>query len=216
MRNSCSKLTLDDFLKTQDQDIWDLKYISTSDEEDNDSDMASSDESEEETEKPVNEKDEDVLFNDETGKPLIKFEDSKNLPLQFKKFKKQVGQTNQPRVQYEYRYSNDPENQQEKPRKTVIVKKRALRRGPQNMIDMLIYQKLNMYEREERMRLLKEHDDSDWQKMQTEYNSSEEDDIDTNKRLQDETENYAWYRYNDPDSYFVLATKHKNLIEKDE
>jgi len=33
------------------------------------------------------------------------------------------------------------------------------------MIDMLIYQKLNMYEREERMRLLKEHDDSDWQKM---------------------------------------------------
>ena len=46
MRNSCSKLTLDAFLKMQDQDIWDLKYISTSDEEDNDSDMASSDESE--------------------------------------------------------------------------------------------------------------------------------------------------------------------------
>ncbi len=39
------------------------------------------------------------------------------------------------------------------------------RRGPQNLIDVLIIQKLNMYDREERMRLLKEHDDADWEKM---------------------------------------------------
>jgi len=65
-------------------------------------------------------------------------------------------------VQYEYRYSNDPNNQQEKPRKTVVVRKRVDRKGPQNLIDVLIIQKLNMYEREERMRLLKEHDDEDW------------------------------------------------------
>ena len=32
-----------------------------------------------------------------------------------------------------------------------------------------------MYEREERMRILKEHDDEDWLKMQTDYNSSEDD-----------------------------------------
>jgi len=51
--------------------------------------------------------------------------------------------------------------------------------------------------------------------MQDEYNSSEEENTDVVK-LQDDCENYAWYRYNDPDSYFVLATKHKNLIEKDQ
>jgi hypothetical protein len=50
----------------------------------------------------------------------------------------------------------------QKPRKTVIVKKFLEKKGPQTLIDMLILQKLNMYEREERMRLLKEHDDADF------------------------------------------------------
>ena len=52
-----------------------------------------------------------------------------------------------------------------KPRKTVVVRKRVDRKGPKNLIDVLIIQKLNMYEREERMRILKEHDDEDWLKM---------------------------------------------------
>jgi len=44
MRNNVMNMTLVDFMTLQenyDKDIWDLKYISTSDEEDNDSDMAS-------------------------------------------------------------------------------------------------------------------------------------------------------------------------------
>lgn len=75
-----------------------------------------------------------------------------------------------------------------------------------------------MYEREERMRLLKEHDDEDWLKMQAEYNSSEEEVAngeDKTKRP-DDTENYCWYRFDDPETYFTLATKHKNIIDKDQ
>lgn len=49
LRNTVANITTTDFLTLEEfhsQDIWDLKYISTSDEEDNDSDMASEEESE--------------------------------------------------------------------------------------------------------------------------------------------------------------------------
>ena len=65
---------------------------------------------------------------------------------------------------------------------------------------------MNLYDREERMKLLKEHDDQDWQKMKDDYNSSEEE---------ESVENYAWYNYAEKDTYFTLCTKHKNIIEKD-
>lgn len=127
------------------------------------------------------------------------------------------GTKTQSRVQYQYHYSNDPDKQQEKPTKTAVVRKTVDRRGPQNLIDVLIIQKLNMYEREERMRLLKEHDDEDWNKMQAEYNSSEEENVTpgTEQGIQvpDDTENYSWFKFRDPDSYFTLATKHKNIID---
>jgi len=45
------------------------------------------------------------------------------------------------------------------------VNKHIARKGPQNLIDVLIIQKMNMYEREERMKLLQAHDDEDWAKM---------------------------------------------------
>lgn len=51
MRNRVLKTTTLDFMTSEDyyeKDIWDLKYISTSDEEDNDSDMASDPESSDE------------------------------------------------------------------------------------------------------------------------------------------------------------------------
>lgn len=38
-----------------------------------------------------------------------------------------------------------------------------------------------------------------------EYNSSEED---------DDEENFAWFKDEDPDTYFTLATKHKNVYDK--
>ena len=47
MRNDCIKIKAEDFLndpKYKDMHVWDLKYISTSDEEDNDSEESDSDE----------------------------------------------------------------------------------------------------------------------------------------------------------------------------
>ena len=55
------------------------------------------------------------------------------------------------------------------------------------------------------MKLLKEQDEEEWAKMTEEYNSSEEE---------DEEENFAWYKDEDPDTYFVLANKYKNYYEK--
>jgi len=42
-----------------------------------------------------------------------------------------------------------------------------------------------------------------WEKMGQEYNSSDEE---------DDEENFAWYNDTDPDTYFVLCTKYKNVF----
>jgi len=116
-------MTLKDFLTQKEEtDIWDLKYISTSDEEDNDSDMASEGESED-----SENSDSDEL---KAKEKQVTLEGGDNLPQMFKQFKRTVGTKKQARVQYEYRYSNDPDSQQVKPRKTVVVRKRADRKGP--------------------------------------------------------------------------------------
>ena len=47
LRNKVKKMTVKEFLETK-QDIWELKYFSTSDEEDNDSDIENSEEAEDE------------------------------------------------------------------------------------------------------------------------------------------------------------------------
>ena len=78
-------------------DIWDLKYISTSDEEDNDSDMASEDESEEEEEEEAAQDNIEVV-KDANDKALVTLEGGKMLPPMFKHFKKQVGSKKQARV----------------------------------------------------------------------------------------------------------------------
>lgn len=55
------------------------------------------------------------------------------------------------------------------------------------------------------MKILKEQDEEEWGKMTQEYNSSEEE---------DDEENFAWYKNEDAETYFVLCTKHKNVYEK--
>ena len=135
MRQSIRDMELKKFMTT-DEDIWDLKYISTSDEEDNDSDLEDGEESEESEE-----------------------EESKAVPSVFKKFKR-TGTKGPARIQYTYNYTPNAEGkQQEKPTKTALVNKRVERKGPENIIDLLILNKLNVYEREQRMQLLKENDD---------------------------------------------------------
>lgn len=59
------------------QDIWDLKYISTSDEEDNDSDIEDEDE------------DEDEEYDDEGEEEKVNFKNTgENVPQLFKSLKK--------------------------------------------------------------------------------------------------------------------------------
>ena len=58
MRNTIRQIKLADFITSEEyqkQDIWDLKYISTSDEEDNDSDIEDEESEEEEDEQEAEE-----------------------------------------------------------------------------------------------------------------------------------------------------------------
>ena len=60
------------------------------------------------------------------------------------------------RVQYQYTYKPSEHGPAVK---SVVVHKKLDRKGPNNLIDMLITQKANMYEREERLRDLREQDE---------------------------------------------------------
>ena len=42
------------------------------------------------------------------------------------------------------------------------------------MIDVLILKKQTVYQNEEKMRILKEQDDKEWNEMQKQYNSSDD------------------------------------------
>ena len=96
-------------------------------------------------------------------------ENNSKVPQVFKRFKR-LGRKGPPRVTYTYDYSKD-----EGSRKQVLVAPRVARKGPDSLIDLLIAQKLNIYEREERMRLLKEQTDADWRAMEAENHSSDEE-----------------------------------------
>ncbi len=76
------------------------------------------------------------------------------------------------------------------------------RRQPENLIDILVMQKQYLYDKEQRMKILKEQDEEEWAKMTEEYNSSEEE---------DDEENFAWYKGDDDQTYFTLCTKYKNI-----
>ena len=64
-----------------------------------------------------------------------------------------------------------------------------------------------MYDREQRMKLFKEQDEEEDDKRRQEYDSSEEE---------DDEENFVWLNSCDPSAYLVLASKNKNLYEKDQ
>lgn len=69
MRNECADLKVEQFLEGEeykDKEIWDLKYISTSDEEDNDS---SEEESSDDEEEKDGKKEKGEIDNENTDKP---------------------------------------------------------------------------------------------------------------------------------------------------
>lgn len=100
---------------------------------------------------------------------------------------------------YTYDYSKG-----EGTRKQVLVAQRIERKGPDSLIDLLIAQKLNIYDREQRMNLLKEQTDADWKALEAELQSSDEE-------IADLQENMAWWNWNDKDTYLSLTTKYKNI-----
>ena len=198
MRNTCAQLSTKTFLEDpeyKDLEVWDLKYISTSDEEDNDSSEEGSGESSssEEEEEKAQEGDPKSIWKLEAGK-------NEGVP--------QIAQKLRPakkkqRIYYAYTYDNKTgESGQADPKKVKVIKKRVERRQPENLIDILVMQKQYLYDKEQRMKMLKEQDEVEWEKMTEEYNSSEEE---------DDEENFAWYNHEDDQTYFVLCTKHKNI-----
>jgi hypothetical protein len=89
--------------------------------------------------------------------------------------------------------------------KTAIVRKVSERKGPQDLIDLLMIQKQSMYEREMKMRRAQELDVEENCLHKAEFDSEEED---------EEVEDYHWYKDGDPEAYFTLCTKFKQIFRK--
>lgn len=115
LRQEVRDLTLEKFMtdaKFQNLDIWDLKYITTSEEEDNDSDIASDSEADE-AEEVEEEAEEEEPFSQENAdkKQLDKFfeKSSKEVPTMFKKIKRTSRRVTGKRsvVTYQVQYTED-------------------------------------------------------------------------------------------------------------
>ena len=72
---------------------------------------------------------------------------------------------------------------------------------------MLVEKKQIMYQKEQQMLQSRVSDDTNYKNSVKDYQSSEESYLE---------ENFAWYREEDPESYFCLCTRTKNVIEKDQ
>jgi hypothetical protein len=93
-------------------------------------------------------------------------------------------------------------------RKYTVVKNKQDRDLPLNLIDFLLLKKKSNYENEVRLNLLRLNDQEDWDRAEKEWDSSEDDN-------EDAVNNFIWYSTEDPNNYFVMATRDKNLFEKD-
>lgn len=150
MRNTCAQLKAQKFLEDkeyQGMEVWDLKYISTSDEEDNDSSETSSSEDSNEEEKKelpshvtnVN----GVLQLDEIAagdpKTIWKMTPGKNEGVPEIAQKLRPAKKKQ-RIYYAYTYDNKTEEggSTSDPKKVKVIKKRVERRQPENLIDILV------------------------------------------------------------------------------
>lgn len=185
--------------KFKKMNVWDLKYISTSDDDDNDSDVAeSSEEEDEEEEQPKDESKADIFKKHVEGQ-------GDRVPDIVKGLTQNT--SNKERVRYQYTYATENgEVVGEEPKKSVVIKKKSERKGPNDLIELLTREKDQMWNREQRMKVLKEQDEAEWQKLIEEFNSSDSD---------DEEEDFAWYDMEDKDTYFVLTTLNKIVYLKD-
>ena len=211
-------------IKYKGIDIWDLNYISSSDASDNDreSEEEQQESDDDEEEKVVKDK-EEPKPSDEESKDKINFMignknskmafdnkaigQGKTVPFVARRLRSVQGKKNQPRITYEYTYSKEP-GQEGKMRKYTVVKNKQDRDLPLNLIDFLLLKKKSNYENEVRLNLLRLNDQEDWDRAEKEWDSSEDDN-------EDAVNNFIWYSTEDPNNYFVMATRDKNLFEKD-
>lgn len=78
------------------------------------------------------------------------------------------------------------------------------------MIDFLLLKKANNYSNEARLMILRQHDQTDWDKYERDWDSSEDDN-------EDAVNNFIWYKGPaDPDNYFTMSTRSNDSFEKDQ
>ena len=73
---------------------------------------------------------------------------------------------------------------------------------------MLTQQKDALWQREQKMKILKEQDTKDLKNLVSEFQCEEDD--------EDEEENFVWYELRDKDTYFSLTCLDKTRYQKDD
>lgn len=207
LRKRCLAIDPDKFTddeKYKGVDVWDLDYISTSDEEDIDPNSDEESEEEEGEEKKQNEETKDLFFDLGSTKKRIVFEPApgqdKSVPLIVRRLRRAQGAKKQETVVYQYRYSNEPGKEGEK-KKYSIIKGRKERDLPENLIDFLLLKKQCNYQTEARVKLLRQNEQEDWDRLDRERDSSDDE-------VEDSTYNYVWYNgAEDQDNYFAMMTR---------
>jgi hypothetical protein len=198
LRDECEGIKPLDFVNKkeyQDTNVWDLKYVSTSDEEDNDSDVrdsASDDESEdaESSEEEEDSKNTHPLSQDKRKNLFAKSAPGQGdmVPDIARQLKPQKAVHE--RVRYEETYKNENgEEDGEVPMKSLIIRKKSERQGPTDLIALLTREKQALWEREQNMKLLRAQDETEWDKLVEDMNGDTDED--------EEEENFAWYSIND-------------------
>ena len=114
------------------------------------------------------------------------------------------GKKREPHVRYVYTHVPGDESG---PQKTPILRKASHKAPPNDLVQLLIEKKHQMYEKEMKMQAVKEMDDQSLRETVAEFQSSEEE--------ADFEENFSWYKDPDNANYFILSTLLKNMIEKD-
>jgi hypothetical protein len=96
-------------------------------------------------------------------------------------------------------------------RKYTVVRSKLERNLPDNLIDLLILQKLSIYDKEMRNKLLRQNDKDDWDRLEKDWDSSESDEDE-----QEAVNNFIWYYgADDPNNYFAMITRNNTFYEKD-
>ena len=158
--------------------VWELPYFSTSCAEDNDSDIFSEESGEEGGESEMEEissgeEQESTKDVAKDGEEKATFKTPKQIKADEIFDKKAEGQGNnvpnflkkirqeklmKPKekkgLSYSYTYTTNEDGNNGPPNKAVIVRRAIESKGPQNLIDVLIMQKQNMYQREQHMKIL--------------------------------------------------------------